>query len=156
MRHWINFALCILVYTLVLGCRPQPTTPKLIFNIAGPEVPLHHPEWELYEYHFLAPISPMSASFKLQELGYRFLTSEEELLAKAYVSQNCHLISLSLGLLYLDHPMVVFIKSEKTKSIRVMGFDQGLAPRRIREFYEHTKLGEEYGWLVMRKKTFDY
>ncbi|OGH92025.1 MAG: hypothetical protein A2534_01490 [Candidatus Magasanikbacteria bacterium RIFOXYD2_FULL_39_9] len=153
MRHRINLALSTIVFAfLALGCARQPMAQRLIFNIPGPDVPLHATEWELYEHHFQSETTPSEASFKLQSLGYRLLTPDEEHLARAFAFEQCHLIALSLGLIYLDHPIIVLVKREHTNTPYIFGFDQGLAPRPMRQFYEHAKLGEEYGWLVMRQK----
>lgn len=156
MHRWIDLVLYTILFTLLsVGCRPQPATPKLIFNIPGPEVPLYHSEWELYEHHFPMELSPKEASTKLEKLGYRFLTPDEESLAQTFVWQQSHIVTMSLALIYLDHPIVVFFQPENTKSIYIVGFDQGMFPRPLRGFYEHARLGEEYGWLVMREKSFD-
>lgn len=156
MRRWIDLALCTILCTLALGCRPQPASPKLIFNTPGPEVPEYNPEWELYEHSFPTALSPKEAATRLEKLGYRFLTPDEEPLAKAFVFQESRIMNLNFGFVYLDHPVIVLIRPKNTGIVYVLGFDEGLMPRPIRGFYEHAKLGENYGWLVMREKTHAY
>ncbi len=153
MRRWIELALSTIVFTiLAIGCARQPAPQRLIYNIPGPEVPLSYPEWDLYEHHFPTELTAIEAAAKLQRLGYRFLTPAEEHLAKTFVFQQSKLVSLSFGLTYLDHPIMVLIKPENMGILYILGFDEGLMPRPLRGYYEHAKLGEEYGWLVMRQK----
>lgn len=153
MRRWIDLALYAIIFVLVIGCRPQPTAPKLIFNTPGPNTPLSNPEWELYEYSFPTALSPREAAVRLEKLGYRFLTPDEESLANTFIYQECRISSLTFGLVYLDHPVIVLIRPKNTGITYVLGFDEGLMPRPLRGFYEHAKLGENYGWLVMRDKN---
>lgn len=134
------------------GCIHKPAPQKLIYNIPGPDAQLQPTKWELYEHRFPTALTPNQAIPLLQHLGYRFLTPEEEVLAESFIWQQSNILSISLGMIYLEHPIIVFFQPENTDNIYIMGVDEGMFPRPMRGFYENALLGEEYGWLVMRQK----